>query len=207
MNGTEKDEVQKAVAGDEDALALLLGRHGPGVREQVLPTIATKWRTVLDVDDIMQVTYLEAFISIDHFVDKPESSFSGWLKRIAQNNLRDAIRELERQKRPQPENRLQPVSADASAVVLLEDLGFTTTTPSSQAASNEIRLAVESAIACLPEDYSSVVRLYDLEGKPARDVAKEMGRSVGAVYMLRARAHDCLRTSFTADHQFFSRST
>jgi DNA-directed RNA polymerase specialized sigma24 family protein len=31
--------------------------------------------------------------------------------------------------------------------------------------------------------------MYDLEGRPVQEVAQALGRSPGAVYMLRARAH------------------
>jgi DNA-directed RNA polymerase specialized sigma24 family protein len=46
----------------------------------------------------------------------------------------------------------------------------------------------------MPPDYSTVIRMYDLEGRGAESVASAMGRSTGAVYMLRSRAHDMLRT-------------
>lgn len=71
MNDThlpEEELVSRAVSGDEDALTTLLRRHGPGLRQQIAPSIGAKWRPVLDADDVMQVTYLEVYLRIAGFV-------------------------------------------------------------------------------------------------------------------------------------------
>jgi RNA polymerase sigma-70 factor, ECF subfamily len=192
MQPSEKQLVASAVGGDEDALTELLRQFGPNIRAQIQATLSEKWRSVLDADDIMQVTYLEAFLRIDRFEPRGEGSFAGWLSQIAKNNMRDAIDELSRMKRPNPENRVIG-SSDESAVALFEQLGCTTTTPSRNAGRREVAQAVESAIGGLPDDYANVIRMYDIEGKSIGDVAAAMDRSEGAVYMLRARAHDRLR--------------
>lgn len=192
MSTSEAQLTAKAVQGDEDALTELLRRFGPNVRAHIESALSEKWRSVLDPDDVMQVSYLEAFMRIDRFEPRGDGSFAGWLNQIAKNNMRDAIDELSRLKRPQPDQRVVG-SSDESAVLLLEQLGCTTSTPSRHAGKREVAQAVESAITGLPDDYASVVRMYDIEGKGVGDVAAAMGRSEGAVYMLRARAHDRLR--------------
>lgn len=197
MDTPYEDEIKKAAQGDEEALALLLRRHGPGVRAMISTAIGRQWQSILEADDVMQVTYLEAFLRIDRFEFRGENSFPAWLSQIARNNLRDAIDELSRLKRPQPENRVV-ASSDESAVRLVEQLGCTTTTPSRHAGKREVAHAVESAINGLPDDYAQVVRLYDIEGRNARDVAAALGRSEGAIYMLRARAHDRLREALSS---------
>lgn len=60
-----QDRVAQAVAGDRDALGALLEDFGPGV-DAVL-VIAPTWRGLLDSADVMQVTYLEAFMQIGRF--------------------------------------------------------------------------------------------------------------------------------------------
>lgn len=199
------DRLTKAVGGDEDALAELLAEHAGPLRVRLDPQVPTRFRPVLEVDDILQITYLEAFLRIGTFTNNGPAAFFGWLCRVAENNLRDAIRELERQKRPQPANRVALGGGDQSMCLLLEEIGATTTTPSRNAAASEMKSAVDQALAALPDDYALVIRQYDLEGRSAADVAKALGRSEGAVFMLRARAHERLREHFSSGNQFFSR--
>lgn len=182
-----------AVAGDQAALSELLARHGPPLAARIAAGIGAKWRSVLDADDVMQVTYVEAFLHIRDFVPRGPGAFAAWLRRIAENNLRDAIASLSAAKRPPPERRIQTGARDESAAVLLENLGVTLTTPSLHLGRSEARSALEAAIERLPSDYARVITLYDLEALPAEEVAARLERSQGAVFMLRARALDRLR--------------
>lgn len=200
----ESELAARAVAGDEDSLTELLRHYGPRIRAQLGPTIQSKWLNALDADDVMQITYLEAFLRIGRFQYQGPDSFGGWLAQIARNNLRDAIRELERLKRPQPEQRITGNGSDTT-FALLDEIGCTTSTPSRHAAREDVQRFVELAIADLPDDYATVIRLYDLDGKSAADVAAALGRSEGAIFMLRARAHDRLREAIGPETQFFSR--
>lgn len=209
--GTDPELLNRAVRGDAAALRDLLKRHGGSARAVVSGRIDRRWRAVLDEDDVMQVAYLEAFLHIDQLTSRDTRSFVAWLTRIAENALRDAVRGLTRDKRPDPARRVYAPSVggsgdSASQVALLELLGVTTATPSGMAASNEAAASIESALERLPPDYRAVVRLYDLEGLSPIEVAGRLGRSVGAVHMLRARAHDRLRIELGTPSRFFSGS-
>src|SRR5205085_10015385 len=120
------------------------------------------WASVLEPEDVLQVTFLEAFLRIKHFQPGGSGSFVGWLNRIAQNNLRDAVKELSRAKRPQPNQRVNAGPREDSAMLLLAEIGVTTTTPSRHAAQHEVRSAMEHALTLLPPDYAAAVRLYDI---------------------------------------------
>lgn len=203
---TDAELLAKAIDGDRASMTELLRRSGPTVRARLASKMSTVWQSALDVDDVMQVTYLEAFMRITSFQPRHEGSFIAWLTLVAENNLRDAIKELERQKRPNPRNRVQAGSGDDSYVALVEMLGATMTTPSIQAARGELKGALDTALDKLPSDYAKVIRLYDLEGRDAAEVAKELGRSPGAVYMLLARAHDRLKDVLGTESRFFTRT-
>lgn len=198
--------LQQAVEGDTAALRVLLEHFGGEVRKRISGRIEKRWQSSLDEDDVMQVAYLEAFLHIDQLTARDSASFLTWLTRIAENALRDAVRGLTRQKRPDPARRVVAAPDVDSYVGLLECLGVTTTTPSREAARRDAAAILETAVARLPEDYKTAVRLYDLEGRPVSEVAATMGRSVGAVHMLRARAHDRLRQDLGTASQFFSGS-
>lgn len=182
--------ILKAVQGDSDALSQLLARFGPEVERSL--KIGRRWRTILDTSDIMQVTYIEAFLQIGRFRPEQSQSFSAWLRRIAENNLRDAIRGLERQKQPPANRRIELAPTTDSFVNLYDALVAISTTPSRIAVKNDVQNLMEAAISRLPADYAQTIRLYDLQGQPIADVATALGRSPGAVHMLRARAHERL---------------
>lgn len=204
----DSDEIllQRAVEGDAAALRDLLKRCGPLARAGIQGAIDKRWRTVLDEDDVMQIAYLEAFLHIDQLVSRDTGSFVAWLTRIAQNALRDAVRGLQRDKRPNPARRIG-IGGGAgtdSYVSLLETLGSTKTTPSQHAAVNEAVVSLEAALNGLPGDYRTVVQLYDLDGLSIGEVAAKLGRSAGAVHMLRARAHENLRQILGGAARFYT---
>lgn len=203
------EQLAAAIGGDDDALAALLAEFAPQVRARVAASLPGRWQSVLEVDDVMQTTYLEAFLRIRNLQNLGPAAFAGWLTRIAENNLRDALRQLEALKRPQPGNRIEADAAGRNADSvenLLERLDCTTTTPSRDAVRVEARAALSAAIDALPPDYARVVRLYDLECRSPDEVAREMGRSQGAVFMLRARAHERLRELLVKGGEFRSSS-
>jgi RNA polymerase sigma-70 factor (ECF subfamily) len=185
--------IRQAVEGDTSALRELLGIYGPQIAGEMATQIGKQWQSVLEAEDVMQVTYLEAFMQISKLRGEDALSFISWLRRIATNNLRDAVKELGRKKRPQPANRVQPQTWEDSCVGLLEMLGTSSATPSRHVARNEGVQLMEEALQALPQDYQRVIRMYDLEGKSIADVSSAVNKSTGAVHMLRARAHDRLR--------------
>lgn len=204
MADDDRELLNKAVTGDAAALRNLLKLHGPRARSAIRGQIDRHLRSVLDEDDVMQVTYLEAFLHLPQLAARDIDGFVAWLSRIAQNVLRDAVRGLNRRKRPPPSRRVGAGAGHDSHAALVELLGVTTTAPSGVAARADAARAIESALLELPPDYARVVRLYDLEGQPASDVGAAMGRSVGAVLMLRARAHQHLRRKLGSPARFFS---
>lgn len=192
--------IHKAVAGDTEALAALLREHGPMVENALV--IDKIWQNVLEPADVMQVTYLEAFLRIRSFDPNGSAAFPTWLRHVAENNLRDAIRGLSRQKQPPPQNRITAANHEDSMVGLYDVLSDGTSTPSRQIGRREVCSLLEGAIANLPDDYARVIRLYDIDGRPIAEVAQSLGRSPGAVHMLRARAHDQLRVALGTASQF-----
>jgi RNA polymerase sigma-70 factor, ECF subfamily len=201
---TDEQLLAAAKGGDEDALSELLLRHGPGLGQRMDGQIGSRWRSILAADDVMQVTYLEAFLRINTLSATDVAQFVAWLKRIAENNLRDAIRHLEAGKRPNPSNRVQAGPTEDSKVSFVEMLAANSQTPSKVVAAGEAVNWLYRELENLPADYAKVVREYDLGGRPVEHVAAELGRSPGAVYMLRARAHDRLQELMGGAGRFFS---
>lgn len=202
MSDSQEQLLKSALSGDQKSLVALLEQVGPQVRAKIATKISSTWRTLVDEDDVMQVTYLEAVMRLTSFTGGM-AQFVGWLTRMAENNLIDAIRSLEAGRRPAPSKQIKK-SREESSSALLQLLGATMTTPSIVAAKGEAGTLLDQALRTLPPDYEKVLRMYDLEGKEIGQAAKELGRSEGAVFMLRARALDRLRDALGSPANFFS---
>lgn len=197
----------KAQQGDRESLLALL-ESCARVRGRIAPKITGYLRPFLDEDDVMQVTYLEVVTRFETFTNGDANGFLSWMSRLAENNLIDAVRMIEADKRPNPRNRVETAgkmgSGGEAMQSLIDMIGVTVTSPSSAAAGEEIKTALAAVLDRLPEDYATVIKLYDLQGRSASELAAELGRSEGAIYMLRARAHDRLRDLLPSESKFFS---
>lgn len=198
--------LDRAIRGDRDALVELLKRHGSAARRDLAGRIPQRWQAVLSEDDVMQQAYANAAAGIARFEATEEGAFAKWLTAIARRALNDALKGLEAEKRGGDRRRIQPRASDESFVDLWELLSNPGTTPSGQAARGEARTALERGIAQLPGVYARVVMMYDLEGRAVGEVAEALGRSPGAIYMLRSRAHEMLHQLMGRTSQFFSDS-
>jgi RNA polymerase sigma factor (sigma-70 family) len=187
---------ERARSGDLEALAELLEEAAPGLRAHLASRLSPAHRAALAVDDVLQVTWLEAFLCFANCRSTDEAGLAAWLRAIAERNLADGVKELERQKRPDARRR--------DAAQLLDELQGGATTPTRAAARAEARERIESALATLPADYARVVRGHDLEGRSIEDLARELVRSKGALHMLRQRALDHLRARLGASRHYLS---
>src|SRR5262245_8743692 len=189
------DLVVRARAGDRAALEHLLARQTPAVRARLAADISSTWQSLVSAEDVLQHSWLDAFLRISSLEATDEAGFAAWFLRIAQNNLRDAIRRLDADKRGGNARRIVAHQAGGSAQLTNALFGVDSQTPSRIAIRAETESQLQAALRQLPEHYQTVVRGYDLEGRSAAEVAVELGRSPGAVHLLRVRAHELLRRS------------
>lgn len=208
MASAELDLERRAVAGDGEALSALLERHGPAVRRVIAPGIPPRWRSVLSEDDVMQQTYIDAFQDIGRYAPGAggAGTFAAWLTTAARRNLLDAIRMLGAEKRGGGRRAVGLPQGDESYDRLYEQVSTGSSTPSHKAARGEMVSAMKRAIEALPPAYRQVLVLYDLEGRPAAEVGETLGRSPGAVYMLRSRAQRLLAEALGTASRFLSGS-
>ena len=204
MDDTDQNLLKRAVAGDRAALTELLEQHAPVIRRRLVGRIPSRFQAVLSEDDVLQQTYTDAFLGIGNFVPKESGSLMAWLCTLAKRNLVDAVRMLDAEKRGGSHKRRENRSPDDSCQALFEILMSTITTPSRQVARSEAAHVIRQVIQQLPETHRQVVQLYDLEGRSLQEVATLLGRSPGAVSMLRMRAHARLAGMMGTASQYFS---
>lgn len=200
MNIWDDDPIRDAIAGDQDALSGLLQRHGPDLRVLLAAAIPDSLRSQIGVDDILQQTYTDAFLAITRMAPRGEGAFAAWLTTLAKCNLADALRSLGAEKRGGGAGRVEIDAHQALLDFLIAD----SDTPSRKAARAEARQTLLDALNDLPRLHRRVVREHDLEGRSIAEIAARLGRSPGAVHMLRARALRWLAQALGDPSRFFS---
>lgn len=196
-------EAVSAGAWTKERLQAFLENHARELRSQI--RVDRRWRHLLDVEDVLQITYLEAFQSFHQLRDFSEKALLGWLANSARNNLRDAVRGLAAARRTDGKNRVEPGDSDQSEQAFYDQLRIATTTPSRELTAKELRAALHDAMKKLPESYAGVIA-GTLAEQTVAEIAKLMGRTEGAVYMLRSRAYERLRDHLGASSMYFQRT-
>jgi len=195
-----------AAKGDVAALEALIGAVEGRTRAALADRIPDRWQAIISIDDVLQQAATDAILGIGRFRNAGDGSFAAWFITLARNNLSNAVRGLETEKRG---GRARQIGTGGggfgeSASLLLEELVPAFSTPSRALARHEAVEALVKAIALLPEQYRRIVELYDLQGRDASSVAHELGRSEGAIFMLRARAHRELADRMGPSSHFMS---
>lgn len=106
MSAAEDQQIRLAIGGDAEALSALLEQFALQNAAALARKIETRWRTILEVDDVLQTTFLEAFMRIRQCRADHAASFFAWVRTIAEHNLTDAIRGLRCEKRPPLDRRV-----------------------------------------------------------------------------------------------------
>ena len=180
--------------GNLPVAAPQLERHrswlGLLARLQVEPRCRAKF----DPSDIVQQTMLEAVRDWPKFRGGTEAELAAWLRRILAHVLLHEMRRFGGAQRRDVEREVSLEHALAESSRRLGDaLAAPGSSPSEQAGRHELELRLADALARLPADYAEVILLRNVEGLSHDEVAKRMGRGVGAVRMLWVRALARLR--------------
>lgn len=172
--------VDHAKAGDREAFDRLLGRFQDRLRSTVESWSRFQLGARIEVDDLLQESFVRAFRSLERFEWQGEDSFFRWLCGIAKRALAQAIQD---QRTGQGTDR--PGSAAGSGA---------TQTKISRRVERFERL--EEALQSLTPEYREVLLLSRVEGLKTKEIAARMNRSPNAVKHLIARALRELRNRF-----------
>jgi RNA polymerase sigma-70 factor (ECF subfamily) len=187
MNETasEHDLVRRAIAGERLSLERLLLLHARRLSRHLQPAIPSVLRGVVDVDDILQQTFLQVFRDIRTFEPAKQESFYAWLRAIADNRLVDCVREHTRKKRGGDFRRQVAGGHQGSAAAdILDLLAGSKASPSVSVSRREMIEAIQIAVASLPEDQRQAIQLHCLDGRSLDESAQLMEKSPGAIRAL-----------------------
>jgi len=182
MMVTDPDDItellQRAGAGDADALGRLLARDRGRLHRMVRLRLDARLRRRVDVSDVVQEAHLEATRRLGEYVRDPGMPFYLWLRRIAEQTLVDLYRRhLGAQKRDLRREVALPEGAllEATSVALAEQLAGSLTTPSRAAGRAEAQASVRAALEELEAMDREVLALRHFEQLSNAETAQALG--------------------------------
>jgi RNA polymerase sigma-70 factor (ECF subfamily) len=173
--------VAAAQRGEPAAYAELCRRH----REMVFRTVLKIIGNVDDAEDVLQDTWMSAFIHIRSFEGR--SSFSTWMTRIAINSALSVLRERRKQKEVSFDD---PVDSDAPRLMQIREVS---SNPEECCIETEKQRMVRQAIRRLPSKLRAAIENRESQGGSMHELAMVAGVSVSAMKSRLVRARLRLR--------------
>jgi RNA polymerase sigma-70 factor (ECF subfamily) len=180
--------IEKAIAGETQAMESLLQLHHERLLSYVTRHLPPDLKNIVDPMDVVQDTYFEACRQMAGFRPMGPDSFHRWLVTIARHRMVDLLRLYRARRRA-----VNWKQADDSVLYMLDQLAVYRRTPSRSAASHEFIAAVEQCLQRLPPDYRQVITLRHIEGLSVAETAARMNRRSEDVYVLCCRGLQAMR--------------
>lgn len=171
-----------------------LERHRPYLTLLARAHLNRRHPEKLDASDVVQQTLLDAFAKREQYRGGTEGELAAWLREILKNNLADALRAQQRDKRDVRRERPLEGAIDASFARTQDWLAAVQSSPSQRAVKQEDLLRLAQALTELPEAQRDAIVLHHLQGLKLAEVAAEMDRSEAAVAGLLFRGLRALQT-------------
>lgn len=143
-----------------------------------------------DAEEVLQDVFVTVHRKLQSFEGK--SSFSSWLYRVTVNASLMKLRKRRQEKALSIEDAI--VAEEHSLAMACKETYQT----DRDTLRKEIFLALEKAIAGLPEDYRPVYILRDVDGLSSREVSKILGLSIPAVKSRLHRSRLMLRSGLVS---------
>ena len=161
--------LERARAGDRQALDALFARCVPLLRRWAQGRLPRRARGAADTQDLVQETVLQTFRRLGAFEPRREGALQAYLRQAVMNRIRDEVRRFER--RPVSED-LDTNTLDARPSPLEEAIG-TEQTERYERALSRLRPEDREAIVARVEMGYSYEELAEALGKPTADAARK----------------------------------
>jgi RNA polymerase sigma-70 factor, ECF subfamily len=176
---SETGLIERVQNGDSEAFYQLIHPHERGVFLAALSILKNE----ADAEEVAQEAFLKAFRNLPRF--RRESKFSTWLIQIAINEAKMKLRKDRRKLY----NSLDDAHVTDDGDYIPRDFADWRAIPSEALELSELREALSQALKSLPEKYSSVLILRDVQQWSVAETAEALGISEANVKtrLLRAR--------------------
>jgi len=171
----DKILVQGALAGQTEYFSVLVDRHVTAVKRCIQSLV----RNPLDVEDLVQDTFLKAWLHLSTF--RFQASFRTWLLSVAHNEALALYRR--RNSRP-----FCPPAVNLEALPLRSQ----SESPHQALTRSEARVRIHSAMAKLPRKYRQVLVFCELQQLTIQETATQMKASTALVKTRLFRARHML---------------
>lgn len=178
--------VQHTLAGDARAFQELVERH----QERLFAAVRHYTRNPVEVEDIVQETFLKAFCRLDSF--QQQSSFATWIYRIAINTSLDV---LKRKGRGAVESLEDPQVVERPAHKALA--------PDARLQREEIARITQQILQGMPDIFRAVLVMREFEGLSYQEMAEVLCISIGTVESRLFRARARFRAALLKAHPEF----
>jgi len=176
--------MERIGAGDHQAFRELIERH----QDAVIGTVVKMLGNLQDAEDIAQQVFLRIWGNARRY--RPDAKFTTYLFTITRNLVFNECRRRGRKKEVSADER------EETSHHQIEDRADYR--PDHELLQNELREAVDAAIAALPETQRMAVVLRRYEQLPYEEIATVLKLSIPAVKSLLFRARTTLRESLAA---------
>jgi RNA polymerase sigma-70 factor (ECF subfamily) len=175
--GDNDELLRLAAAGDGASWEALVGRSRPRLRRMSAFRLDQRLRGRLDLSDLLQDAYLEAWQSLGGYLRRPEIPFFLWLRGLAGHKVRALHRHHLGAQRRDPRREVSirggamPETTTAIAAVLLGDL-----TRASEAAMRlELKARLQEALDAMDPIDREVLALRHFEQLSPAETARVLG--------------------------------
>lgn len=177
--------VTEASGGDPIAVEALLQQYLPGLRGFLRLRAGQMLLAKESCSDLAQSVCRDVIENMGRFRYDGEAGFRRWLYTTALRKVADRYEYYRAQRRDIAREKT-PAQSGTDEELLASYRSFYT--PSQHAAAREELSRVEQAFQDLPEEQQQVILMAKMIGLPRAEIAREMGRTEGAVRTLLCRA-------------------
>lgn len=177
---TDEQLVERVFKGEARAFDLLVLRY----QHRLLGLIGRLVRDPHEAEDIAQETFIKAYRALSSF--RGESAFYTWLYRIAINTANNFL--VSRGRRPPDTDIDIDDQEEVEAQVALSDVED----PESTRRTEDLKDAIDKAIAELPEELKTAFCLREFNGLSYEEITEIMDCPVGTVRSRIFRAREAI---------------
>ena len=193
--------IERAQRGDRGAFEALIGQHQHLVASVIRQLLGERLAGKVEVDDLLQETFIKAWESIEQLKSQTGDAFQAWLKAIARNVVQEQGRRFSTEKRAAAREislAREACTTSGNVMELVDLLSASTTSPSRVLRRDARFERLRDALSLLSPDHRKVIFLVRVRGLPVKEVARRMGQTPNYVSVLLFRALKELKKAFGA---------